>query len=849
MRFTWYERPTIEPQGESFDLSWTEFHTFLNERWHFGPKEKAPGWAPHECQGPRKNENVKEVSFLVLDVDKKPLTDLVKVGQAVAKFRRIEHTTRSHSPDEDVNCYRIILPLKRPIPASQWKACYKGALGLLGLEGLVDELKDPARFFYVPSARDEDAERCFDVEEGEELDLSQFANSEPEKPARIPTQDTPQSPRSIDLGEVKEALKSWGGDPSKAKRALALFDGEPWAAPGARDQELTGLVGQVIGRFPELTADEVEHLFLESAHATAARDGDEPMEHWLQKARDLAERFRPGAEEFQEEKRKEKAALSAARDSLAKKLRKPALLLSDIPAPPTEGERPEILVGTDIERMVTEAEEALASDPRVFCAAGSLVRLCAGGGKPLEFVREDEDVPMIVGLDQPTLGTWLSTAARWVKESKDGVTATKPPRDVSAALMTHRVWPHMNKLSGFIETPALRPDGTLLAAPGYDTATGLYYIPSVELAPIPDEPDEDDALEALDLILEIVADFPFEDGASKAAWVAALLTPFVRPTLDGLAPMFVVDANTRGSGKTKLVDLISLICTGRLIPKMANTTDDDEMRKRLLSIALSGKNHVTFDNVKDALGTPSLDGALTAGLIEDRLLGVNRVVSAPLRCTWFATGNNVSYEGDTARRVLPIHLVSPLEKPEERDGFKHPDLAAWVLDNRPALVRACLIALRAFYVAGSPRHSAKPWGSFEAWQRIVCSCVAWLGLPDPEGTRLNIEATSELEGILAIMNLFAEVSDGRWMTVGQFLGKLSDPSKRAARAEGRAALMDACEGHGGEISAKRVGKFFHKNKNKVLGGRMLKCVQRHDKEWRLETIGIEGHPKDDEQGT
>jgi hypothetical protein len=71
-----------------------------------------------------------------------------------------------------------------------------------------------------------------------------------------------------------------------------------------------------------------------------------------------------------------------------------------------------------------------------------------------------------------------------------------------------------------------------------------------------------------------------------------------------------------------------------------------------------------------------------------------------------------------------------LENPEERVGFKHPELISWIRSNRKRLVASCLTILRAFFVAGAP-YDGPVWGSFEAWTRIVPAAIVWAGMPDP----------------------------------------------------------------------------------------------------------------------
>ena len=66
----------------------------------------------------------------------------------------------------------------------------------------------------------------------------------------------------------------------------------------------------------------------------------------------------------------------------------------------------------------------------------------------------------------------------------------------------------------------------------------------------------------------------------------------------------------------------------------------------------------------------------------------------PAKAIWIATGNNLQFQADTARRTLRIRLESREENPEERTGFKHPDLLPWVRRERGRL--AALAPLNLF---------------------------------------------------------------------------------------------------------------------------------------------------------
>src|SRR5262249_48617987 len=155
-----------------------------------------------------------------------------------------------------------------------------------------------------------------------------------------------------------------------------------------------------------------------------------------------------------------------------------------------------------------------------------------------------------------------------------GWVPTLPPAWAVQALAARGQWPGLRMLEGIVEAPALRLDGTVLDTPGYDVDTGLLFEPTIDFGAIPQSPTRDDALTAKELLLEVVADFPFAARHHLSAWLATVLTYFARPAFEGQVPVVVIDANTRGSGKGLLADTISVICIGRPVPRMANTTND-----------------------------------------------------------------------------------------------------------------------------------------------------------------------------------------------------------------------------------------------------------------------------------
>ena len=177
----------------------------------------------------------------------------------------------------------------------------------------------------------------------------------------------------------------------------------------------------------------------------------------------------------------------------------------------------------------------------------------------------------------------------------------------------------------------------------------------------------------------------------------------------------------------------------------------------VLAIAICGERLILVDNVSGQLGSPALDAALTGTCWSDRILGRSKIVSLPLTVTWFASGNNVILRPDTCRRVAHCRLNCMDEHPEEREGFKYPDLRGHVREHRGELLGAALTIMRGYFVAGCPKQKLRPWGSYEGWE-FIRQCIVWLGLPDPADARdeLRTRADRDSETLTA---LFAGLSE------------------------------------------------------------------------------------------
>jgi hypothetical protein len=505
----------------------------------------------------------------------------------------------------------------------------------------------------------------------------------------------------------------------------------------------------------------------------------------------------------------------------------------------SDSSRPTIIITTDEHVVNDEAVEALANDSMIYQRGGTLVRIVEDTSPAAKGVRRPFS-PRIDLLPLPLLRERLSANAMWVQNRQRGGNiveqAARPPAWCVSAVHARANWPGVRHLESIVDYPVIRPDGTILHEPGYDPQTALLVLPAGLKCLLVDQPTKDMAIAARDALFEVVVDFPFERQIHRAAWLAALLTPLARFAFSGPAPLFLVDANVRAAGKGLLLDSISRIITGQRFTVATYSHDEDELRKRITSLALAGDRLVLFDNLDGKFGNAVLDAALTATAWKDRILGVNRLAEAPLYATWYATGNNVAIAADTARRVCHVRLESPEERPEERQGFRHPDLLQWIGDNRGKLLAAALMIIRAYILAGTPDEHLPAWGSFDDWGRLIRSAIVWIGCPDPGETRTMLQDQADISGeqMGTILAAWEQLDcDRHGLTAAQIIAKAKEVDNSSPQY--LHDLRDAVEAMLGKLDARGLGYKLRGYRRRVFRGRYVDLigVSQGTKRWAV----------------
>ncbi len=487
---------------------------------------------------------------------------------------------------------------------------------------------------------------------------------------------------------------------------------------------------------------------------------------------------------------------------------------------------PVIRVDADLERMVNESIHALATAPNVYQRGRVLVEVTREAPRPPQCLA-DNGAPQLRPIPPATLTVNLSSCARWEKmnERKKRHVRCLPPDAVVRAVDAASRLPGIPVVTGIVSCPVLRSDGSILVAPGYDRQTGLFLDTDGTYPPLMNPRD------ALDLLHDIVCDFPFATPANRSAWLAGLVTLLVRSAFAGPSPMNFVDANASRIGKGLATDIITMIFEGRAANRYSPPRDENEMRKLITAVGLSGASYLIFDNVKGKFGGESLENAMTTGRWSDRILGANKQVDLTLNLTWFATANNCTLTQDMIGRTCHIRLDTDLERPDLRTGFKHPDLLGYVKENRRKLAIAALSIPAAYIAAGRPDQHLPAWGGFDEWSDLVRGSLTWSGEPDPGETRAMLAESADDDSSLlgALMDGWAEIgSPATAATAIQFVENC--PDKFAGLREVIAELP----GHLDRRQA--LGTMLRQFRGRVLAGRRFVRTDHKIPKWSLENV-------------
>ena len=494
------------------------------------------------------------------------------------------------------------------------------------------------------------------------------------------------------------------------------------------------------------------------------------------------------------------------------------------PAPRAEGDhRPVVkLVAGQIKAQVDAVEKALIARGGLFQRSNMIVFV---GEAPMRTSKDREVTSVrIFERGENALAEDIAEAVYLVRyDARAGADVpVNPPAWLIKTLQQRVGRFRFPLLVAVVNAPTIRPDGSLLTQAGYDKSTGLIYDPRGQVFPaIAARPSRRDAERALGTLAQLLAGFPFEADADRAVALSAILTACARQALP-TAPLHAFTAPAAGTGKTKIVDIASVISSGREAGVISQSPMEEEMEKRLSALLLQGASAIAIDNCTSPIEGNFLCIALTQPTSMVRPLGTSKQIEVGTNAFVSATGNNLVIKGDMTRRAIVSRLDARMERPELRQFSFEPVERA--KGDRPMYVAAALTILRAYITAGAPRQAA-PLGSFEEWSRLVRDALIWLGCADPcrtmEDARANDPSLGELREVLTQWRKVVKTEriTGRRLierAVRQSGGGLPGSKAEFDHPDLREVLL-AVAGQGGVINGRKLGLWLGAHEKKPVG--------------------------------
>ena len=154
--------------------------------------------------------------------------------------------------------------------------------------------------------------------------------------------------------------------------------------------------------------------------------------------------------------------------------------------------RPEILITTNQQDVVNQAERALSSLGVVYVRGRTLVHVVRDRSAP-GWLRRPDGTPVIETIPAERLRELLGASARWIKiNQRNERVSAMVPTWVVETLLARGQW-DFPVIEGVTDLPVLRPDGTVQERSGYDATTRMIFDPcGVAYPPVPAHPTRAD---------------------------------------------------------------------------------------------------------------------------------------------------------------------------------------------------------------------------------------------------------------------------------------------------------------------------------------------------------------------
>lgn len=381
-------------------------------------------------------------------------------------------------------------------------------------------------------------------------------------------------------------------------------------------------------------------------------------------------------------------------------------------------------------------------------------------------------------------------------------------------------------LTGVVDVPVVRRDGSVLCADGWDKESGLLVQAGGAYDGLLDGAQEmtrDEALECVEVLMRPFRGFPLTGADSRGALLAAVLTAVVRPALD-TAPGFALDAPSPGSGKTLMGTCLRALAGGGTLNGPLPTRDEAEVAKVLLSVLVDKPRAVLFDNQVGLMDSAALAAVLTSRTYSGRILGSTRVVDLETNVLFLFSGNNIAMVGDMARRILTVRVDPDCDAPATRQ-FDF-DALAEVRENRRSMVVAALRLIQWAYA--QPGRIMGRVGSFEMWDEVVGQTVGMLRSEDYTDPAILLRASQEddvrREEMTLLLTGLRGLFDGYWFRASDVVDAIN------IRATGHSVVAGVLEDAlPRSLTARGVGMYLRFRRGVRVGDLRLTTRTAKDK--------------------
>ncbi|MGE0171195.1 MAG: hypothetical protein AB7T49_00335 [Oligoflexales bacterium] len=298
-----------------------------------------------------------------------------------------------------------------------------------------------------------------------------------------------------------------------------------------------------------------------------------------------------------------------------------------------------------------------------------------------------------------------------VKKKKDGLGyAFLPESHAKGFFYSKRTMVRFKEIALFTDVPTYDRNWRLIK-PGYDADEKIFYT-GREIIPVQSHKE----------IGAVVNSMLFKDQASKANFVATMLTSILRNRYRGNRPFVPTTGNRPQIGKSYAVKIISLIAEGMLPKSISFHVNQEEFEKQIGAIIRS-RDILLIDNVKSArpIDSPVLERLVTDDPMSFRLLGRSENISRPNTVLVMVTMNDAQFSRDLITRSLPVEFFLDESVDPSAYRFGNDLILEHVAANRFRILQELCGMVELWKAKGFP-HYEGPF-RFREWAKEVGGIV------------------------------------------------------------------------------------------------------------------------------